>query len=74
VKNLQKKNINAQYASARKEALANVLEMIPQGAVIGRGDSITIDQIGIVPELESGDTGLLILLRELMMVRISFPI
>jgi len=51
VTNLQKKNINAQYVSSRQEALSVVLEMIPEGATVARGDSISLDQIGIVPEL-----------------------
>ncbi len=51
VNNLGKKNIRAQYVSNRVEALATVLEMIPPGATVARGDSVTIDQIGIIPEL-----------------------
>ncbi len=51
VNNLQKKNINAQYVSSRQEALTTLLEMIPAGAMVARGDSVTIDQIGIIPEL-----------------------
>ena len=51
VTNLQKKNINAQYVSTRQEALSTVLEMIPKGVMVARGDSITIDQIEIIPEL-----------------------
>lgn len=52
INNLQKKNINAQYVSDRKEALTTLLEMIPTGATVARGDSITVDQIGIIPELK----------------------
>ena len=51
VNNLQKKNINAQYVSSRQEALTTLLEMIPAGATVARGNSVTIDQIGIIPEL-----------------------
>lgn len=51
VDNLHKRNINAQYVSSRKEALSTILGMIPEGAAVARGDSITIDQIGIIPEL-----------------------
>jgi hypothetical protein len=51
VNNLQKKNINAQYVSSREEALTTVLGMIPSGATVARGDSVTLDQIGILPEL-----------------------
>ena len=52
VKNLQKRNIIAQYVPSRKEALAVVLGMIPPGATVAKGDSITLEQIGIIPELK----------------------
>ncbi len=52
VNNLQKRNINAQYVPGRQEAFTAVLEMIPPGAVVGRGDSISFDQIGVIPELK----------------------
>ena len=51
VNNLQKRNINARYFARRQEARDAVLEMIPPGAVVARGDSITVDQVGIIPEL-----------------------
>ncbi|MFC1958245.1 lactate utilization protein [Chloroflexota bacterium] len=51
IANMQKRNINAQYAPNRKEALDIVINMIPVGAVIGRGDSLTMEQIGVIDEL-----------------------
>jgi len=51
VTNLQRKNMNAQYVSNRQEALTTLIDMIPLGATVARGDSITIDQIEIIPEL-----------------------
>ena len=51
VKNLLKRNIDAQYIATRHEALEAVLKMIPPGATVARGDSISVDQIGIIPEL-----------------------
>ena len=51
IKNLQKRNINAQYISSREEALLSILNMIPPGVVVGRGDSISVDQVGVIPEL-----------------------
>lgn len=51
VKNLQRRRMNAQYVANRKEAMDAVLEMIPPGATVARGDSVTVDQIGILPEL-----------------------
>ena len=49
--NLQKKNMNARYVPSRQEAFSAVMEMIPPGAVVARGDSISFDQIGVIPEL-----------------------
>ena len=49
--NLQKRNMNAQYVSTREKALPIILDMIPEGVKVVRGDSITLDQIGVIPEL-----------------------
>ncbi|MEK7353851.1 MAG: lactate utilization protein [Chloroflexota bacterium] len=51
VANLQKRNTNAQYVSNRREALSAVMEMIPEGVMVACGDSITLEQVGIVEEL-----------------------
>jgi hypothetical protein len=51
VNGLQKRHINAQYAPGRREALAAVMEMIPDGATVYRGDSVTLEQVGIIDEL-----------------------
>ena len=52
IKKLQKENINGQYVPNRQEALTTIMEMIPPGVVVARGDSITMEQIGIITELE----------------------
>lgn len=52
ISNLKKKRINAQYASNKQAALSAAIAMIPSNAVVSRGDSITIDNIGIIPELK----------------------
>ncbi len=51
VANLQKRNMNAQYVATRQEALSAVLEMIPEGVTVTRGDSVSLEQIGIIDEL-----------------------
>lgn len=51
VNNLQKKHVNAQYVSNRKDALSVVLEMIPKEATVACGDSVTLDQVEVIPEL-----------------------
>ena len=52
VANLQKRKINAQYVASRQEALTTILEMIPEGVAVGRADSISLEEIGIIPELK----------------------
>jgi len=52
INNLQKRNIEAQYATSRAEALSSVLQMIPGSAVVARGDSVTLDQLGVIHELK----------------------
>ncbi|MFC2008205.1 lactate utilization protein [Chloroflexota bacterium] len=51
INSLQKKNMNGQYVSTREEALPTVMEMIPPGAIVARGDSVAYDQVGVIPEL-----------------------
>jgi len=51
INNLQKRHINGQYVSTRQEALSAVMGMIPPGAVVARGDSVSLNQIGIMEEL-----------------------
>ncbi len=51
IKNLKHRNMNGQYVETRQEALSSVLEMIPPGAVVARGDSVTLFQIDIITEL-----------------------
>ena len=60
VYNLQKKNINAKYVANSQEALVTVMEMIPAGVTVARGDSMTVDQIGIIPELQKRQQNALI--------------
>jgi hypothetical protein len=51
IKNLNKKHINALYASNRNEALSLILGMVPDDVTVVRGDSITLEQIDIIPTL-----------------------
>ena len=60
ISNLRKRNINAQYVSSREEALSVILEMIPPGAIVARGDSISFDQVGVIPELKKRNQNKLI--------------
>ncbi|MFC1926183.1 lactate utilization protein [Chloroflexota bacterium] len=47
----KKRGLHAEYVPDRKEALARMLEMIPPGATVGRGESVTLNQVGICAAL-----------------------
>ncbi len=49
---LRRNNFDAFYVEGREEALQKVLELIPSGAVVGAGDSLTLKEIGVFEELE----------------------
>jgi len=51
---LERRNTEAVQAPDGKTALAKVLEMIPKGATVGLGGSLTVQQIGLLKELRSG--------------------
>lgn len=51
VNNLNRKYINAWYASTKEEALSMVMDMIPEGAVVGTADSTTLLQLGVFSEI-----------------------
>ncbi|MBI2907183.1 MAG: lactate utilization protein [Chloroflexi bacterium] len=56
VASFRRKRLRAEYVPDRQAARERVLSLIPSGATIGRGDSITIEQIGVLPMLKrSGD-------------------
>ena len=48
-------NVSAIYVPDRLAARELVLSVIPPGAVVGYGDSLTLRQIGVVDALEQGD-------------------
>lgn len=60
IKNLQKRHMNGQYVPDRIQALAAVMDMIPPGAVVARGDSISLDQIGFLVKITQRDQNRLI--------------
>ena len=51
IRNLTRNRINACYAPTRTEARSIIVGMVPVGATVVRGDSITLDQVGVVPAL-----------------------
>ncbi len=51
-----RKRLKAEYVPDRNAAVIRILELIPASASIGRGDSMTLDQIGIMPILSQQGT------------------
>jgi hypothetical protein len=54
LRKLRANNLSAAYVPDRHAARDLVLSMIPEGAVVGYGDSLTLRQIGVVEALENG--------------------
>jgi hypothetical protein len=52
---LAENNIPASYVKDGKEAFGKVMSMIPEGSVVGLGDSLTLRQIGVLDALETGN-------------------
>ncbi|UCE65119.1 MAG: lactate utilization protein [Candidatus Zixiibacteriota bacterium] len=55
IERLAGNNIPAFYVDNGKQALAKVMSMIPEGRVVGFGDSLTLRQIGVIDALETGN-------------------
>ena len=55
IETLGRNNITAAFVRDRRKALATVMSMVPEGAVVGYGDSLTLQQIGVVDALENGN-------------------
>jgi hypothetical protein len=52
IKNLQRRNINGQYAANRAEALAVAMSLIPPEVSVVRGDSMSVEQIGLLDAIK----------------------
>lgn len=57
VKALNSKNIDTTVAKNKTEALSKIKELIPKGASVMNGSSKTLEQIGFVEYLKSGEHG-----------------
>lgn len=55
IKALEKRGMHGYYAEDGKEALAKIMEMIPEGSSVGRGGSETLNQLGVFEELHKGN-------------------
>jgi len=52
--NWQRRNIRGVYCETKEEAVSKIMEIIPQSAGVGISGSATLDELGIVKQLESG--------------------
>ncbi len=47
IENLKKKYMDGHFVETKEEALDLLLDLIPEGKTIGRGDSVTLNQMGV---------------------------
>ncbi len=55
IKGLESRNMEGYYAETGEEALKKALELIPQGSSVGWGGSMSIQEIGLIKEVCSGN-------------------
>lgn len=55
IKNLQSRHFEAYYCHNAQEALKKALSMIPEGATIGWGGTQSVQQIGLIDAVKSGN-------------------
>ena len=55
IKALEKRQMKGYYAEDGAAAVAMILDMIPEGSVVGRGGSETLNELGVFDELNKGN-------------------
>ena len=55
IKNLEKRRMNGYYCADSESAVKKVMELIPNGASIGWGGSVTLNETGIMDAIRSGE-------------------
>ena len=55
VRNLENRHFEAHYCATREDAVAKILELIPEGASIGWGGTLTCAQMGLMEMLHAGN-------------------
>ena len=55
IKGLESRNMSAEYAPSREEALRKALEQIPEGSTIAMGGAMSAHEIGLVDALKAGN-------------------
>lgn len=55
IKGLESRNMKGYYAKTKEEALKLALELIPEGAKVTNGGSFSIEEIGLLDAVKSGN-------------------
>lgn len=55
IKGLASRNMTGYYVQTREEALKKALELIPEGATVTNGGSLSITEIGLVDAVKTGN-------------------
>lgn len=55
VKNLKSRHFDAYYCATKEEALKKALSLIPEGATVGWGGSMTCQQVGLMDAVRAGN-------------------
>lgn len=55
VKALEANNIDCVFVQNKQEALEKALELIPEGSTVGLGGSVTVEQVGLLEKLRTGN-------------------
>ena len=57
IKNLAKRQMEGYYCDTKEDALKKVLEIIPEGASVGWGGSMTLSETGVMDAIKNGKYG-----------------
>jgi hypothetical protein len=55
IKEFEKRNIEGYYCPLKEDALNKLLEIIPEGATVSNGGSLTLKEIGAISALHNGN-------------------
>ena len=55
IKGLESRNMSGYYAKTKEKALEIALSLIPEGSMVSRGGSMSVDEIGLGDALTEGN-------------------
>ncbi len=60
IKGFESRNMSGYYAETKEEALKKALELIPEGATVGWGGSVSVNEIGLKDAIINGNYNALV--------------